>query len=158
MPLAPILHAGPRAVADAATVDWRVVALGILALTGLLLLGEIRPVRGASRRLRRYFAPSARLLPALVVMFVVFPNAVPIEHVIEHDDSASVRSAEFVHASHCHVSPGTCSDMPITAGPGGMLFTDLLLPSSHLTETIMSGSRLVIVGMTQPPLTPPPRP
>ena len=59
-------------------------------------------------------APATRAVMASLVFFAVLPSVVPYDHLLpglHHDDSAA---AEEAHSTHCHVTPGSCADAPLT--------------------------------------------
>ena len=69
-----------------------------------------------------------------------------------HDDDGQ----EAVHVSHCHVSPGTCSDAPVTAGPGQLLHSQPLLVIPSLLAVMLIAAATVLTGLVLKPEIRPP--
>ena len=56
-----------------------------------------------------------------LVFFAVLPSVVPYDHLLpglHHDQSIA---SEAVHETHCHLTPGSCADAPVAAGPGQLM-------------------------------------
>ncbi len=128
--LVPLLHVGQTAL-RATAVDSRIAAVS--ASVFVLVLAAIwQPAwPSAAAVVRRRFVRSiGRRLLSVLVVAAVLPAVLPYDHLIvpaHIEDGAS----EAVHVAHCHVSPGTCSDAPMSAGLGQFLHTEplVLVPS-----------------------------
>lgn len=145
-----LLHIG-NAAARWTTVNPWVVALGILLFVAVaVLIWRPLPTRSLVRRIG---SPAV----AVVVALAVLPSVLPYDHLLPASSShAAEHAASDVHASHCHVSPGSCADAPLAAGEGQFLASDPLLITPAL---ILLGILLavpVLAGITTRPLIPPP--
>jgi hypothetical protein len=150
-----ILHVGSDAASRATSVDLRIVAAGLAALSAVF--AALFFCEGV-RALRRFVRPAVRVRAAcaVVLVFVVMPNVLPYDHLwLRHGGHES--SASEVHASHCHGSPSSCTDPPLTSGPGQMLYSDMLLPDTPLSERAVVPFEPIAAGQTVPPDFPPPR-
>ena len=90
-----------------------------------------------------------------LVFLALLPSVVPYDHLFGNDahDSAA---EEAVHVSHCHVSPGTCSDAPITSGPGQLLLSEPLILSPAMVAVLITAVVPVPSSISYRPETPPP--
>ncbi len=144
-------------VAQAATgvtaVDPAIVALAVLVLaTVALYLWLPRPM--SLQRLAR--APAMRASLGLLVFFAVLPSVVPYDHLLPGLHQDETAAAEAVHASHCHISPGTCADAPLAAGPGQLLFTEPLIIAPAMLAILLTFVVPALTGITTRPETRPP--
>ena len=144
-------------VAQAATgvtaVDPGLVALAALLLASVALY-QWTPRPMSIARLTR--APAMRASLGLLVFFAVLPSVVPYDHLLpglRHDETAA---EEAVHASHCHISPGTCADAPLAAGPGQLLFTEPLVIAPAMLAILLTFAVPTLTGITTRPETRPP--
>ncbi|HXK32938.1 MAG TPA: hypothetical protein VNM91_02860, partial [Dehalococcoidia bacterium] len=65
----------------------------------------------------------------------------PYDHVGPIDAGGDAQA----HAAHCHVTPGSCADAPVSAGPGQFVFSDALLvvPALALVAIVVASATLV---------------
>lgn len=146
----PLLHI-VQSVATVTTVDGLVVALAVLAFLGWLVFAT-RPWRAPRRTKRRVAMVAGSLLVALAIM----PSVLPYDHLFAHVDAHHGSEAAEVHASHCHDTPGTCADAPLTAGPGQLLLGGPLMPAPALISVLLVLATPLLVGMTLRPEVRPP--
>ena len=132
-------------------------ALAALALTGVAIWipRSVFSLPALRRRRNRRRAAGA-VTPALVFL-ALLPSVVPYDHFFTHDAHADAEQAS-VHASHCHISPGTCS-APVTAGPGQLLLGDALIVEPAMLAMLVATTIAVLVGISfrpeiRPPLSP----
>ena len=104
------------------------------------------------RRGRRRIASAA--VTALVFL-ALLPSVVPYDHLFPHDAPAAAET-DSVHVSHCHVSPGTCSDAPVTAGPGQLLLSEPLVLAPAMLVVLIATAATVLIGISFRPETRPP--
>src|SRR5438093_11142032 len=114
----PLLHITQTA-ARVTTVDGRVAAIVAIAPFGALaVIWRDELPRLLPPRIRR--AVGVRIA-VLAVFFAVLPAVLPYDHLFT--DHGAIRAAdEATHEMHCHLTPGSCADAPISAGPGQLLF------------------------------------
>ncbi len=145
-----LLHAVP---VTAQTLDARLIGLAALAsIVGVGWIWFPDQARALRRRIAR--AGVARSLAMLMLLLAVLPSVVPYDHLFGHVDMGPAETA--VHAAHCHGSPGSCADAPVTAGPGQLLMSDPLLISPALLTTAVQIPTATLAGRSVPPdLLPP---
>jgi hypothetical protein len=135
--------------------DLRVVALAAFVAAVLFLtLAFPRQARRAVRRARH--AGAARCVMVALAALAVLPSAVPYDHILPHQDNPADAS---VHAAHCHTSPGSCADAPVSSGPSQLLFSQPLLPPPNVDDSLPSHvhrEQHVLAGRTVPPELRPP--
>lgn len=95
------------------------------------------------------------LVTGAVVFAAVLPIVLPWDHLFLADHHESTGEAA-VHASHCHETPGTCTDAPVTSGPGQLMLTNPLLPSPALLGVLLLLIAPALAGITLRPETRPP--
>ena len=105
--------------------------------------------RQRSRRRALYVVMGA------LVFLALLPTVLPFDHLFVHAADASGAS-EAVHAQHCHVSPGTCSDAPVPSGPGQMLLAEPLVIVPVMLFVCVAATAPVLLGISFPPRTRPP--
>ncbi len=152
IPPLPLLHIVQTATTVPAVVP-RIVLLAA-ALLAAVLAGTWMPRPMSLQRLTR--APAMRASLSVLVFFAVLPSVVPYDHLLpglHQDDTAA---AEAVHASHCHLSPGSCADAPLAAGPGQLIFNEPLVIAPALLATLLAFSVPAMTGITLRPETRPP--
>lgn len=147
----PLLHAVPM---TARTIDDRLIALACVASAVALLWiwfpGHARTIR---RRIDR--AGIARSMAMLMLLLAVLPLVVPVDHIFGHVDVTGPNESA-IHAAHCHGSPGSCADAPLTSGPGQLLMSDPLLMSPAMLTVRMQTFAATLAGRTVlPDLRPP---
>lgn len=152
-----LLHIAQTAV-RVTTVDPTVAAAACMAF--LLAAVAIWLPRSALSLLmlrhRHYRRRAASFGIAIVVFLALLPSVLPYDHLFAQDDHAEAGAAEAVHASHCHASPATCSDAPITAGLGQLLMSEPLTPTPAMLALLMLITTTVLVGISYRPETRPP--
>jgi len=157
-PASPILNAGQTAL-HVTSLDLRVTTLASFAFAVAMLI-IWRPAPGARawyllrRRQRRVLR---RTVLTLLVVLAVLPSVLPYDHLLPGVAHADSEEQEAVHASHCHVSPGTCSDAPVTAGPGQLIFADPLLLVPAMLAILLVAISPAARGIVPRPDTRPPR-
>ena len=145
-----LLHIGNTAARWTTVNPW-IVALGVLLFVAAAAL-IWRPLSG--RRLLRRIGPPTL---ALAVALAVLPSILPYDHLLPPvAGHAAEHAASNVHASHCHVTPGSCADAPVTAGAGQFLASDPLLVTPVLTLVAIMLAIPALAGITMRPLTRPP--
>ena len=142
----PLLHIGDTVTST--TVDPRALALGIIALLALVLLIWV-PFR-VPGRLSQHLGPP---LLCLVVAAAVLPSVVPYDHWLRANHPEAHTE---IHASHCHIAPGSCADAPVAAGIGQFLLSEPLLPVPALVSFALILSVPALVGISRRPPTRPP--
>ena len=144
-------NVGPRA----ASLDLRVLAAAILVFAAVSTFAWARAVSAARivprRRVRRRLASVA---VAAAVFFAVTPTVLPWDHLFLDSDRHAA-AEEQLHASHCHESPGTCSDAPVSSGPGQLMLTAPLVVVPTMLGVLMLVGIATLTGVT---LLPEPRP
>jgi hypothetical protein len=151
-----LLHIGQTAVqvatVDPATLVAAAVAFAVAAIAIWLPHSPLSVHTLRSRRGRRRVASATA---SALVFFALLPSVVPYDHLFVHDAHAATID-ESVHVSHCHVSPGTCSDAPITAGPGQLMLSEPLVLAPAMLAVLIAATATVLVGISFRPETPPP--
>ncbi|MDP9236762.1 MAG: hypothetical protein M3P30_05090 [Chloroflexota bacterium] len=153
MPPIPLL----QAVARVTTLDARVVVAALIAFAAVAAaLWLPAPVaRGFRRGLRR--RTIARSALALLVFLAVLPSVLPYDHLLPLAGHSDIGKADqAAHASHCHVSPGTCSDAPVTSGPGQLLMGDPLVATPAMLSILLLLTLPALAGITRRPEIRPP--
>jgi hypothetical protein len=136
------------------TVDLRVLAVAgsILAVAAALIwVPELSSFPRIPVRIRRRIAGHA---VAALVFVAVFPSVVPYDHLIvrgHHDEAQNE-----VHASHCHISPGTCADAPVASGPGQLMLSEPLVIVPAMLGVLILLLTPALAGITVRPEVRPP--
>ena len=124
--LVPLLHVGQTAL-RATAVDFRIAALSasVFVLVVAAIWQPAWPSAAAVVRRRFVRSIGRRMLFLFVVAAVL-----PYDHLIV-PAHIEADAHEAVHVAHCHVSPGTCSDAPLSAGVGQFMHAEplVLVPS-----------------------------
>src|SRR6476660_5265518 len=151
--LFPLLHAGQTAL-RVTTLDLRLTALAALIFVAAALWIWRPAASGAAFLPARQRRSLARAALTGLIFLAVLPSVFPYDHLLPgaHDDDGQ----EAVHVSHCHVSPGTCSDAPVTAGPGQLLHSQPLLLTPALLAIAMIAAVPVLTGLVLKPEVRPP--
>jgi hypothetical protein len=145
-----LLHIASDATKTIWSIDLRIVAAA--ALLGALLMAVLwKPSLGRKQR-SRLVALAAWSLAFLAVL----PSVVPYDHMMSETHTATENHGE-IHAKHCHEGPATCSDAPVSAGPGQLMFSQPLLPSVDLTSAPLVDVLVYLEDTAVPPGAPPPR-
>lgn len=146
-----LLHVAQAATGVTAP-DPGIVALAVLVLATVSIY--LWAPRMSVQRLTR--APAMRASLGLLVFFAVLPSVVPYDHLlpgITHDDGPA---ASAVHATHCHISPGSCADAPLAAGPGHFIFSEPLVIAPAMLAVLLIFAAPALAGVTHKPDTRPP--
>lgn len=131
----------------AAAAAFTVAAIAIWLPCSPLSVRTLRSRRGRRR--------VASVTASALVFLALLPSVVPYDHLFVHDAHAATID-ESVHASHCHVSPGTCSDAPVSSGPGQLLMSAPLVVMPAMLAVLITATATVLVGISFRPETPPP--
>lgn len=150
----PLLRAAQTG-AELTTVDRSVVvsAVGMAAtLMGIWRprrWGKINPFKSSVAR-RRIFG----WLAGLSLIVAAAPLAAPLDHIFfPHADALAHQN---VHTAHCHSSPGSCSDLPLVAGPAQFILNQPLIVVPSLLAVLLVTSTLVLRGLSfKPEIRPP---
>lgn len=153
----PILHAAQSA-AELTIVDRSVLATTAAGMVPATL-AIWRPKRWSSLNPLKSLRARRRFVSAfggIMVLVAVVPLAAPVDHIfLPHAESAA---HDEVHTSHCHNSPGSCSDLPLVSGPGQFLSTEPLIVTPALVAVLLLFAFPMMRGITQRPEVPPPMP
>ncbi len=155
-----LLHIAQSAV-NVTTVNPMVVAAALAALVAALAAIWL-PRSGAPLRYRMSRRSRRRAVSVVAAAFVflaLLPSVLPYDHLFgdAHPSGAQAADkAEAVHASHCHVGPATCSDAPITAGPGQLLLSDALIVEPSMLAMLVATAATVLIGISFRPEVRPP--
>lgn len=144
----PLLHVVDTARrATEVNADLMLVALiAFLAVAGALWWPVL--VRAFRRPVRR-FGPT---LVAVAVVAAILPSVVPYDHLVPVGDGHATEA----HASHCHVTPSSCADAPVSAGPGQFVFSEPLIVVPAFVLTLFAVASLALAGQTPRPAIRPP--
>ncbi len=149
----PLLHSAPPTPLPVAVhaLDARVAVAGALAfaLAAALIW---RPAALARASLWRRIA---RRTAVVLTVLALLPAVVPYDHLLPglHIDD---KGDEAVHASHCHVSPGSCSDVPLASGFGEFVFNEPLVTIPAMLAVALFAAAQVLRGTTPRPEVRPP--
>jgi hypothetical protein len=146
MPLLPLLHATQTVVQALPSATDCLVVLVVAVAVGAIANAITRLRHRVRRRL------GAAALAALVAL-AVLPSVVPYDHLIAapHDDDGAA-----VHASHCHDTPASCADAPVTSGPGQILDAGPLLVLPAMASVLLIAVSPVLRGISRRPMLRPP--
>ena len=155
MPL-PLLHAAQALVATQ-TLDERLAAAAALAFAAAVAL-IWRPATAGRSWLthgamwRRIGWRAAVVMTALALL----PAVLPYDHLLPglHIEGEAEVS---VHASHCHVGPGSCSDVPLASGFGEFVFNEPLVTIPAMLAVALLAATQVLHGTTPRPEVRPPQ-
>jgi hypothetical protein len=148
----PLLHV-VQAATHVTTVDPAVLTLALLAF-GVVMVWLWLPRPFSFRRAARSRVMRGTL--AMLVFFAVLPGVLPYEHLIPgaHDDGPA---GEAVHAAHCHIAPGSCSDVPLASGAGQFIVSDPLVIVPTMLAVLIVLTTPALRGISLRPDTRPPR-
>ena len=151
-----LLHIAQTAVQFTAVDPAVLVAAGLVFAAVAISIWLPAPAM-SFRTLRRHRGRRRIASAALVVLvfLALLPSVVPYDHLFAHDAPAAAE-ADSVHVSHCHVSPGTCSDAPVTAGPGQLLLSEPLVLAPAMLAVLIAAVIPVLFSISRRPETPPP--
>jgi hypothetical protein len=91
-------------------------------------------------------------MTALALLPAVLPydHLLPGLHIEEKADVA-------LHTSHCHVAPGSCSDVPLASGFGEFVFNEPLVTIPAMLAVALFATALVLRGTAPRPEVRPPQ-
>jgi hypothetical protein len=146
----PLLHVTQTAT-QVTTVDGRVAAIAAAAL--VIALAAIWRDELLRPRIRR--AISVRVASVLV-FFAILPAVFPYDHLFAEHGAIS-EADEVTHSMHCHLTPGSCAEAPISTGPGQLIFSDPLLQTATamLLVVVYVAGRTLYGRTLRPDLRPP---
>jgi hypothetical protein len=120
-------------------------------------LAALAALSWISRPLMRRRRTAARAALAALVFLAVLPSVFPYDHLLPGQLLFGASEAEeSMHASHCHVSPATCSDAPITSGPGQLLFGTPMVVVPSMLAVLLMLTIPALAGITRRPEIRPP--
>ena len=152
--LLPLLHAG-QTMLRVTTVDAPILVLAALLFAASATLIWQSPLAGGLRH-RSGRRRLGRGAVACAVALAVLPSVLPYDHLLPSPGHEEGEAQEAVHASHCHVSPATCSDAPVTSGPGQLLGTAPLLVVPSMLSVLVLAATLAFTSVARQPDVPPP--
>jgi len=151
-PQLPLLHI-VQSAARVQSVDPAIVALAVaILLIAAICIWTPRPL--SLGRLTR--APGMRVAMSALVFFAVLPSVVPYDHLLPGLDQHESLAEEATHSTHCHITPGSCADAPIPAGPNQLIFNAPLIVTPALLAILLSLTLPVLTGISVKPDTRPP--
>jgi hypothetical protein len=153
----PVLRHIAQSSVPVTTVDPAILAtaLGLLAVAAIAIWLPRSPFSLGTLRHRRHRHRAAGAAATALLFLALLPSVVPYDHLFTHDAHADAAKAS-VHAAHCHVSPGTCSDAPITSGPGQLLMGEPLIIAPAMLAILVAATAAVLVGVSvRPEIRPP---
>ncbi len=126
-----------------------------------MAVAALPPATANERRSRALFALAllVALLPTLLFMgHSLRPGTMPIDSARAAAGSAATGPAHHDHEQHCHEGLASCSDQPVTSGPGQFLLADQPEAAAPLAlATAARADALVPDTLAPPPPEPPPR-
>ena len=131
--------------------DARVALVGAMVFA-LAAASIWRPGVLARAAMRRRIA---RRAATVMTVLALLPAVVPYDHLLPglHIDGTSDAQ---MHALHCHVSPGSCSDVPLASGFGEFVFTDpLVTVPAMLAVAVVATTRVLRRTSPRPEVRPP---
>lgn len=135
----PFLHAAPHASEPDV---WPFFAAAALALVAAL-------IALSRRRAARRLAPT---LAFALFVTAAFTTILPVDHLLSSEEPAS----KEVHAVHCHDAPGSCSQLPVSSGPGQFLLSEPLLVAPAMFSVLLAAAMLSLSGTFRKPDIRPP--
>lgn len=102
------------------------------------------------RRVRRKLVTIALFALAFLA---ITPSVLPYDHLLT---AAHADQPASVHASHCHDTPSSCADAPLTSGPGQLLDSAPLIVVPAMMAVLLVVSTLTLTGVTRRPALRPP--
>ncbi len=151
----PLLHSDPLQLGSS-FVDPRAAgsAAAAFAIVAAAIWSSVMPEHAALMQ-RRMWLRLGRRTACVMTALALLPAVLPYDHLLPgaHLDDAG---GESVHASHCHLSPGTCSDAPLPSGLGEFLFSEPLVLSPAMLAVVLLSASVVLRGFVpRPELRPP---
>jgi hypothetical protein len=150
-----LLHIAQTAV-QVTAVDPAILAtaLALLAVAAIAIWLPHSPFSFSTLRHRRHRRRATGAAVTTLLLLALLPSVVPYDHLFTHAHADGEEAS--VHVSHCHVSPGTCSDAPITSGPGQLLMGDPLIITPAMLAVLVAATAAVLVGVSLRPEVRPP--
>ncbi len=145
-----MLHVA-RSAAQTPVLDARVTLAAVVAFA-VTMAAIWRP--DEALRHKRTRRTVARATLSILVFLAVLPAVLPYDHLFLPDAHAAAEDS--VHVAHCHVSPGNCSDVPMTSGPGQLLLSDPLILAPAMLALLVVVAEPVLRGITRRPEPRPP--
>jgi hypothetical protein len=137
-----------------ATIDPWVGALGVLSFLAAATL-VWSPAHPHQLRFPRPLRPATRLAIQLTVFAALLPSVLPYDHLLP-TTAAAATDNQSVHTAHCHGSPGTCSDAPVSSGAGQFLAAEPLIVTPALVVMLLLFTTPLLRGVTTRPEVRPP--
>ena len=106
-----------------------------------------------SRQRRRVQRRLATLAVSTLALLAITPSVLPYDHLLT---AAHADEGAAVHASHCHDTPSSCADAPVTAGPGQMLDSAPLLVIPAMVFVLLIAATPMLTGISRRPALRPP--
>jgi hypothetical protein len=149
-----LLHIGNTA-AQWATWDPWVIGVGIALFLAVALFIWSPRAHGAFRR--RALRGIGVRIAACAAAVAIAPAIVPYDHLFPMEATTTqTQTGQEAHAQHCHGSPGSCSDAPLTSGSGQFLTSDPLLVEPALALMLLIVATPLLIGLTVRPAVRPP--
>ena len=152
-PSLPLLHI-VQSAARVEAVDPAFVALAVLTLlAAAFYIWTPRTLSlGCLTR-----SPLMRVTLSTLIFFAVLPSVAPYDHLVPGLMHADISlGEEAAHSTHCHVSPGSCADAPIPAGPNQLIYNAPLIITPALLSILLAFTLPVLTGISIKPDTRPP--
>ena len=144
----PLLHAAQAAVGQAPPLQLWLWCF-ISALLAGALAGAISAHRLPALAARRRIA--IRVCAALTGIALV-PAVLPYDHL----RASRLGEDPAAHAEHCHESPASCADAPVTSGPGQMIDAAPLLAEPAMFSVLLLAAVPLLIGLSRRPNLRPP--
>lgn len=158
----PLLHVA-RVVVEPPTVREEALVAGAAAPAVTAVAIWRSPIVSTARRLARR-RPCRRVASAfagVLMALAVLPAILPYDHLVPRARTESGGHSTHdaaVHASHCHDTPGSCADAPVSAGPGQFLTSEPLIVVPALLVLATLSRATILTGITRRPDVPVPLP
>lgn len=151
-PSLPLLHI-VQSAARVEAVDPAIVALAVLTLLAAAFYIWTPRTLSLGRLTR---SPLMRVTLSTLIFFAVMPSVVPYDHLLPGTQHAESVAEEATHSTHCHVSPGSCADAPVPAGPNQLIYNAPLIITPALLSILIAFALPVLTGISIKPDTRPP--
>ena len=148
-----LLHIGNTATSWTTLSPW-VAVLGVLSFLAAATL-VWSPAHPRQLRFPRILRPAARLAIQLTVFAALLPSVLPYDHLLP-TTAAAATDNQSVHAAHCHESPGSCSDAPVSSGAGQFMAAEPLIVAPALVVMLLLFTAPLLRGVTPRPEVRPP--
>jgi hypothetical protein len=138
-------------------VDLRFVFVACVAFVAACAL-IWRPEAGWELAHRSGRRRASRFAIALLFFVAVLPAVLPYDHLFPGHSHIATGVEAAAHESHCHGSPGTCSDAPVPSGLGQLLMSAPLVVTPAMLAVLIAATATVLVGISFRPEVRPPLP